>query len=185
VPTLVTTNIRASKLTVKDDATPPIDPAKRSLRFKSATYKGSASGVITPAVGSSSDPTSGGSTGGGATLTVYDPDIDDEVVIPLPAANWTVSGSVGRESYKYRTTTGTIATIKLGRGKLTLKLKGAGSYGLANAPHGTLAVRLRLGTGVEFCGRAPAKFPPASYDTTSKFIGISNSSAPAVCPSVP
>ena len=65
-----------------------------------------------------------------------------------------------------------------------MKLSGQDSYALSGAPQGTLAMRLHLGTAVEYCGAAPAKAPPEANDTTTKFVAVSNSPAGA-CPAVP
>jgi len=53
------------------------------------------------------------------------------------------------------------------------------------APQGTVAVRLKLGTGIELCGAAPGRSPAAANDTTAKFVGARNTTPPSRCPSVP
>lgn len=188
MPTLTTTNIRASKLTVRDDGTPPINTAARSVRFRSGPYKGSPSGVIAPARGTAGDPTGAGSSGGGATLVVYSPDNGNKKTISLPVGNWTATGTQTSPKYKYQLpkgTIGTIAKVRLQSGKVSLSVKGTGSYTLQSSPQERIAVRLRLGTGVELCAIAPADDPVQSNDTTAKFSGVVNSPAPGVCPPIP
>ncbi|MEO6026910.1 MAG: hypothetical protein ABIR79_08620, partial [Candidatus Binatia bacterium] len=180
---LAIASVRASKFKVRDDAEPPIKQSARQTQFRSGPYKGAASGVVAPIAGSSGDPTLGG-----ATLTVYNPTTGADTVIPLPAANWTVSGSVLKEKYRYRSpkgTLGTTVTITIGAGKLSVKAKADGSYSLAGAPQGALAIRLALGTTVEYCSVGTAKAPPETNDTTSKFVAVSNGPAPGVCPPRP
>jgi hypothetical protein len=185
-PTLAITSVRASKLTVRDDVTPPISPSGRVTQFRSGPYKGSASGVLSPVSHSAGDPTSVGASGGGAVLTVYNPTSGDQTVVTLPALNWSVSGSLLKEKYRYRSPKGDTTTVKIsvGAGRLSLKLGGVQSFPLSGAPQGTLAVRLKLGTGVEYCGAASARLPAESNDTTAKFVAWPNS--PAVpCPPIP
>jgi hypothetical protein len=182
------TGIRNSKLVLKDDVLPPINPDARSLRFTSAAYQGVPGGAYSPAFGTSGEPTLLGASGGGAVLTVYHPGGSEKVVLALPASAWTRIGTTVSPGYKYRDTKrllGPISQLTLKSGKLSLSGKGPGLLGLANAPHGSIAMRLRLGNGVEFCAVGPAKAPVASNDTTAKFISVSNASAPAVCPPVP
>ena len=187
-PTLAPTRIRSSALSLRDDATPPLNLNLRSIRFRSAPYQGTPGGAVSPALGSTGDPTVAGASGGGGTLTIYNPGGSEKVVIPLPVANWTSSGSGPSLGYRYRDTkrlAGPISSISLRAGKLSLSGKGGALYALANAPQGTMAVRLKLGSGLEFCAATPPKFPPSSNDTTSKFIGGANVAPPAVCPAVP
>jgi DNA-binding beta-propeller fold protein YncE len=182
------TGIRASALTLRDDARPPIDPTTRTMRFRSATYRGVPGGAFPPPFGSSGDPTSLGASGGGATLTVYSPGGTQKAVLALPAAGWSTAGTSVRPGYRYRDhkrTSGPISLVTLTNGRLSLSGKGAALYGLANAPQSAMALRLRLGNGVEYCAVAPAKAPVASNDTTAKFVGVPNTAAPAVCPPVP
>ncbi|MEW6273379.1 MAG: hypothetical protein AB1689_29215, partial [Thermodesulfobacteriota bacterium] len=182
------TPIRASALVLRDDATPPIVANARTMRMRSAPHKGVPSGVTAPQFFSSSDPTLLGATGGGGTLTIYNPGGTEKVVLPLPAGRWLASGTFARPSYRYRDPkreSGPITSIAIVNGRLSLSGKGGALYSLANAPQGTMAVRLRLGSGVEFCAAAPAKAPATTSDTTSKFVGAPNSPPPAVCPPVP
>jgi len=187
-PTLAPTRIRSSALSLRDDATPPVNPNLRSIRFRSANYQGTPGGAVSPPAGSTGDPTSAGASGGGGTLTIYNPGGTETVVIALPVANWSASGAGASFGYKYRDTrllSGPVSSISLRAGKLSLSGKGGALYALSNAPQGTMAVRLKLGSGVEFCAATAPKFPPSSNDTTSKFNGGANVPPPAVCPAVP
>ncbi len=182
------TGIRNSKLVLKDDVLPPISADARSLRFVSSSYQGVPGGAFSPAFGTTSEPTLLGASGGGAVLTVYHPGGTEKVVLGLPASAWTRIGTNVSPGYKYRDSTrqlGPISQVTLKNGKLSLSGKGAGLLGLSGAPNGSIAVRLRLGNGVEFCAVGPAKAPVASNDTTAKFVSAANASAPVVCPPVP
>jgi len=182
------TGIGNSALVLKDDVTPPINVDRRSMRFRSATYQSVPGAVSPPAFGTAADPSMLGSTGGGAVLTVYNPTLGQKVVVPLAAGNWQRTGTNVAPGYKYRDSkrlAGPVTQVALKNGRLSLSGKGAALYGLADAPQGTVALRLRLGSGVEFCAVAPAKAPVASNDTTAKFVSAANTSAPAVCPPVP
>jgi len=174
--------VRASKLGVRDDVTPPITAAGRKTQFRSGSYKGLASGVVAPVAGSSGDPTLGG-----GQLTVYNAASGAETVIPLPPSDWTLSGSVLTEKYRYRSPKGAATNVKItvGAGRLGVQVKGDASFALTGAPQGTLAVRLALGSSVQYCSAAPAKAPSATNDTPSKFVGVPNSPAPASCPPLP
>ncbi len=187
-PTLATTNVRASALMLRDDDRPPIDPGKRTFRFRAASFKGVPSGAIPPLWSSAGDPTTLGASGGGATLTIYDPDGADKVVLQLPALRWTRAGSLANPRYIYRDpkrASGPVTQVALVNGRLTIAAKGPQLYSLAGAPQGSLAVRLRLGTGVEYCAVAPPKAPAEKNDTTARFTGAPNTPPPVECPPVP
>jgi len=187
-PGLPATSIRTSALTLRDDAKPPINLDGRSIRFRSAAYQGVPGGAFSPAFGTAGDPTLLGASGGGAVLTVYNPGGTEKVVIPLPGSAWQRTGTNVSPGYKYRDAkraSGPITQIALGNGRLALSGKGAALYSLANAPQGSIAIRLRLGSGVEYCAVGPAKAPVASNDTTAKFVSSANAVPPALCPPVP
>jgi YVTN family beta-propeller protein len=182
--------IRASALTLHDDATPPIDPTKRTISFRSASFHGSPSGVVQPAFGSGGDPMLGG-----AVLSVFNANGGtDVVVLTLPASGWKHLGTAAKpRGYKYsdaKGTNGPIQSVTLSNSKLTVRGKGAGLYPLVHAPQGKVGVDLTLGTDPTMCAVAPAKptgNPPstAKNDTTAKFVGVPNSPPPAVCPIAP
>ena len=177
------TAIAATSLSLRDDDTAPINLDRRKLSFKSSKSDGVPSGVTVPPFASTGDPTTGG-----AVLRVYGSTGGEPVVLPLPAANWSRSGSATKPSYRYtdkRRASGPITSVALKDGSLRLKGKGAALYSLAGAPQGTVTVRLQLGTGVMLCAVAPAKDPTTSNDTTAKFTGARHAPAPVTCPIVP
>jgi hypothetical protein len=69
--------------------------------------------------------------------------------------------------------------------RLSVRGGGAALYGLAGGPQGAMGIRLRLGTGVEFCAAAPASGSLPENDSTNRFKGERNTAAPAPCPAVP
>ena len=112
----------------------------------------------------------------------------DKVSIPLPVTSWRTIGTSSQPGYKYRDPghlAGPVHVVALRKGRLTVKGKGAQLYGLGNAPQGSLAVRLQLGSGVEFCALAPARPPEIRNDTTLSFVGVPHAPAPVSCPPVP
>ncbi|MDG2304321.1 MAG: hypothetical protein P8R42_06625 [Candidatus Binatia bacterium] len=188
--TYAVTVIRAGTFKLKDDDTLPIEPKKRKLTFRSKKSKNGPSGVVEPDFGSVGDPTSAGSSGGGATLTVYKVGgtPDDVYTHDLPAALWSQTGNAALPGYKYKDSQaieGPIKKVVLGKGSLVVSGKGDGIYPLADAPQKEMAVRLKLGTGIELCASAPARAPAIKNDTTRKFLGEKDPPLPAVCPPVP
>ena len=182
--------IRASRLKILDDDVAPISARKRKLSFRSATYRGEPSGVVTPAFGSASDPTAAGSGGGGAVLTVYKVggEESDVATYALPASLWTRTGKESNPGYRYRDSAniaGPITKIVLGRGRLVIVGKGEGIYELAGAPQEQMALRLELGTDTTFCTAAPARFPAIKFDSTRTFDAEKNLPPPALCPAIP
>ena len=166
---------------MKDDAVLPIDAKKRRFSFKSSAFRGSPSGVITPAYGSEGDPTPAGASGGGATLTIHQVygDAEDAVTLDLPASRWEQSGSPLVPGYRYKDSKvadGPIQKIRIRNGTLTIAGKGEGLYTLEGAPQSRMALRLQLGNGATFCATARAKGPATANDSTVKFN--SDKSAP-------
>ncbi len=184
------TLIRSSQFKVIDDDSPPITAKKRRLKFRAKPSKNGPSGVIEPAFGSVGDPSSAGSSGGGAVVTVYKVggSPDDVYTYVLPAGLWSQSGNVLLPGYKYKdskATQGPIKKVRLAKGRLTIVGKGDGIYELAGAPQEDLAIRLKLGTGIELCATAPARSPASKYDSTRRFEGEKDSPPPAACPPIP
>ncbi|MBY0278828.1 hypothetical protein K2Z84_26125 [Candidatus Binatia bacterium] len=184
---IVPSLIRTASLSLRDDPSPPVNPNVSRLSFRSAKYGVAPSGVVIPAPGSAADPTSAGANGGGAILTVYRTDGGtDKVVLPLAASRWKKTGTASKPGFSYSDTGhagGPITSVALRNGTLTIRGNGAGIYQLDNAPQGGLALRLELGGTVQLCAAVAPK--DASNDTTSKFVGVRNSNAPAECPPVP
>jgi hypothetical protein len=180
--------IRTTVFKVRDDAAPPIDPARSRLTFRAADGPGAPSGVVVPPWFSPGDPTVDGPDGGGAILTIYRGDRDEAVEIVLPAVNWHRIGTVGRPGYRYRDPAGAqgpIRSVTLSGSRLVINGKGAGSYSLAGSPQGELALRLDLGGAVEMCAVTSPLAPPVTNDSTSQFRGARNAAAPAECPRSP
>jgi YVTN family beta-propeller protein len=177
--------VRTTSLTLRDDATPPINPNGRTLSFRSAKLGTSPSGVVVPAWTSAGDPTVSG-----ATLTVYDGDggAGTTVTVALPAIGWRRTGTATNPGYRYsdpQRFMGPITSVTLRAGTLAIRGKGPQLYALSNAPQGTMALRLELGGDTEMCAAAPAKTPTTSNDTTSKFVAARNTPPPVACPAVP
>ena len=173
----------------RDDARPPHDANKQRLSFRSSPHKGEPSGVITPDFGSVGDPTVGGESGGGATLMLYanGDNLDEAVQLSLPATLWERNGSSFQPGYSYKDkgqAEGPIQKVTLRNGKLSISGRGAGLYPLGDAPQGEMVLRLKLGTGVEFCATAQPRSPADRNDSTAKFNGEKGSPAPTDCPPV-
>ncbi len=179
--------IRSTTLRLGADDTLPIDARRAQIHFRSATLRGSPSGVVAPAFGSAGDPTPAGASGGGAQLTIYriGGTADDVVVIDLPAGRWMRAGGAGTPEYRYkdpRREDGPISKVHVHSGGLTIQGKGDGLYHLGGAPQGALALRLQLGTGETWCARAPARTPVSKFDTTARFEGARADAAACAAP---
>jgi hypothetical protein len=174
---------------MKDDATPPIAPSKRTFKFRSYPYKCSPSGVVSPLFGSDGDPTVGGSAGGGAEISIHGGQPGDAVVtITLPASGWGRTGFGTDPGYKYRdnrNVNGPITSVDIRGDRLKVRGKGPGLYSLAGAAYGSVTVRVELGARHGFCATAPAKAPATSNDTSAKFNGERNTAAGGACPPLP
>jgi hypothetical protein len=187
LPPGATVRIRSSSLTLKDDNSAPINLNKRKIRFTSRTNADAgANRIIPPLPGSAGDPTLHG-----ATLIVYNSSGSGEVVtVDLAAADWDVAAS-GVYRYRGPDQDGPVKTITILTDKITIKGgKADWDYTLNEPAQGRMAVRLALGTGVQWCADTPAKSsgsPPstAKSDKVDKFIGAKNTPPPALCPAVP
>jgi DNA-binding beta-propeller fold protein YncE len=173
--------IRASVLKLRDN---PGDANRRRLSFRSAPQSGSPSGVTVPAPGSALDPTVGG-----AKLTIFavGDTFAEATLIDLPIANWGQTGTPSNPGFRYRDTTGagSIRTILVRNGRLTIRGEGADLYSLADAPQGEMGIALAFGNGNGFCASAPARSPASKHDTTTAFNGEKGTTVPAICPDVP
>ncbi len=177
--------IDATKLSLRDDSTPPVNPSARKLTFKATTTRSLLSNrILVPAAGGSGDPTLHG-----ATLQLYNAAGGSErLTVSVPAAGWTASGS----GYRFKgSAAGVALTITIRRDKLSIAGKGAGlAYSLASPPQGRVAVRLGLGSAPPWCAEVPAKasgVPPstAKFDRVDRFDGRPLTPAPLVCPDMP
>ena len=173
-PTLIVTGSMA----LRDDALPPIDPSGRSFTFKAKNSGTLGSGVVAPAPLTQGDPSIHG-----GSITIYNGEgKTNKAVIDLPATGWTRGGTATAPTYKFKGT-GAIGAIDLRNGLLVIKGKGAVLLGLANAPQGSVAVRLRVGFDPAMCAKAPAL--SASVDTPARFDSAKSAPKPVVCPPVP
>jgi hypothetical protein len=181
--------IESTSLTLKDKSTPPADPNHRKIVFKSSTLGyPPANQVVAPARGAPGDPTAGG-----AVLRVYNSNGTGEIAqATLPASGWTALDATPT-GYKYRSASSTDAITRvLIRGNL-LKIRGGRSqwtYALAQAPQVSIAVRVTMGGGFEWCANTTARAsgnPPttASNDRVDKFVGARSVPPPAACPPLP
>jgi hypothetical protein len=175
------TNVQSTSLKLRD----PGPTTSRRITFKSTTKLDPLSRIVVPGAGTPGDPTSAGSTGGGAVLTVYNSNGSGEkVIVNLPAAGWTLNS----KGYRFRapSTTDPIQRVTVKNDSVRLRGgKTSWTYTLDEASQGSIALRLRLGTGTTWCANSPAKTPATSCDIPGKFIGLSKAPAPLVCPSVP
>jgi hypothetical protein len=183
-PAFVT--VQTTKLKMKDDSTPPANPAKRKLAFKATTTSDPAANrVVPPAPGSAGDPTLGG-----AVLTVYNSAGTFETVpIPLAAADWTASG--GSYSYRGPDPNGPVQRITISADRIDVKAgKSAFGYSLDEPAQGSVAVRLQLGSTIVWCANAVAKRSgsppsPAKNDKPDRFVAAKRTPAPFFCPNLP
>jgi len=175
--------IATTSFQMADDDKPPLEAKRRKLTFKSAPKRGVASGVVVPAFDSDGDPTLGG-----ATLTVFRVKDSASSAFVLPTSGWKRTGNPTKPGYKYsdsKSLSGPIRTVTLANGKLTIKGKGDGLFALADAPQGTMALRLALGDGEELCAVAPPREPASKYDVPSRWKSVEGAPAPDLCPHVP
>jgi len=176
--------VRTSALKLRDGSMSG-DPGKRRFTFKSMTRRdGADHRIVVPAPGSIGDPTATG-PGGGASLTVFNPDSGETFSATLPAANWTPSHGTG---FDYKDPHGAITRVSVSADHLMVKGQGAAfGYSLDEPRQGTIAVRLQLGSAAPWCAEAPAKAtgkPPVTVknDKQDRFTAQSNAPAPDQCP---
>jgi hypothetical protein len=186
---LVTIATRILKL--RDDATPPTNPARRKITFRSSTrLDPPANRIVLAPPGSAGDPTVGG-----ATLAVYNSAGSGEKVLvslpplgPFTGSGWSIIGTPTKfKGYRYRgkDPNGPISAILVQADKI--RVNGGESnwtYTLNEAFQGRIAVRLTLGTGTVWCADAPAKPPAAVNDKVDRFIA-GKTPAPVSCPPLP
>ena len=185
-PTFVLIPTKTLKL--KDDSSAPIALIKRRILFKSNTRKeGAQNKIVVPAPGGPGDPTANG-----ATLTVYNSGglTSDQVVVALPAANWSLIGSVSKPRgwrFKDANPDGPIRSVLLKNDRLKVNGGRANwTYTLNEPMQGSVAVRLESGTSA-WCADGPAKAtgnPPstAKHDRVDRFRAEPKSPAPVSCP---
>jgi hypothetical protein len=177
--------VQAKSFSLRDDNTPPVNPRARQIRFKSSTrFEPAANRIAPPARGSAGDPTLNG-----ATLRVYNSAGSGELVtVTLPASGWVALGSVSRPlGYRFRASGAAVGTVTVRNDRISVS-GGGESWGftLNEASQGSVALRLTIGTlGVTWCAEAGRPPYQARYDVTDRFLGVTGTPAPAVCPAVP
>jgi hypothetical protein len=106
--------------------------------------------------------------------------------VDLPATGWSWSGTSYLKRYSFRSPDphAPVRRVTVQNGVITIR-GGAAAFGysLSAAPQGSVAVRLRLGTGVTWCAEAPAA--SLADDRVDRFVAKVDSAAPAQCPLVP
>lgn len=180
--------VEASVLRLRDGSAAG-SPNKRRFTFKSRTKKDSADHRIAlPPPGSVGDPTATGSTGGGATLDVYNPESGERVTASLPASGWRLNAS--GTTYSFGDPHGPVQKVKVKVDSLSIEGGKSGwGFTLDEPRQGRIAVRLKLGSAEPWCSEAPARLtgnPATSVknDRVDRFIGQGNAPAPEQCPLV-
>ncbi|MEW6271802.1 MAG: hypothetical protein AB1689_21170 [Thermodesulfobacteriota bacterium] len=178
--------VQTTALRLADDSTPPANPERRKITFRSATAKDpEVNRIVPPPPGAAGDPTVSG-----ARLRVYNSaGSGEQLDLALPAAGWLALPSGG-----YRFKGGTDEAVR----DVTLKpdlltVRGGGStwgYTLDEPSQGRVALRLTLGDALDLCADAPARLagrPPTTEqnDRRDKFVAASKTPAPASCPVPP
>jgi DNA-binding beta-propeller fold protein YncE/mono/diheme cytochrome c family protein len=174
--------IPTKKLTLRDRSTPPADPNRRKVVFKSVTNApGSPFHITPPPQGSPDDPRTVG-----AIVAVYNSVALGGELVPvgLPPAGWRATGS---NAYKYKgASTAGITGAVLKPNLLAFKGGKAGwNYTLNEPSQGRVATVFILGSTI-YCSDAPAKAsgnPPSttSNDHVDKFIAAPNTPPPPFC----
>jgi hypothetical protein len=155
-------------------------PSARKLSFVSSTKDAPADArVIAPARGSAGDPRVGG-----ATLLVYNANGSGEAVrIPLPPSGWSAKGTDSRpDGYVFRAAgkNDPVKTVTVEDDKLVVKGgRELFKYTLEEPTQGRMAMRLTLGTDVQWCAAASGR-----QDAVDKFVANPNTPAPGVCPAM-
>jgi hypothetical protein len=145
---------------------------------------------MVPAGGTAGDPTPGGGTGGGAVVDVYDSNGSGEhVEVTLPAAGWSAIGDTTTpRGYKYKSASATDAITRVVVRANQLRVRGGKAnwlYTLAAPSQGRVAVRVTLGSGVQWCADTGPKSPASENDRVDKFIGAKRTPPPVACPAMP
>lgn len=184
-----TTGIPTKRLLLVDDALPPFSELRRRITFQSRGTPLAPPPAV-PGWGTRGDPSPEGASGGGARLIVQrvGGTPADVVTLDLPAARWVRTGRGATAGYRYRDARredGPITSVVVNHTGVTIRGAGAALLSLAGAPEGAIALRLELGAGVIWCASAPAREPALRYDSTSRFDGVRDTSAPTTCPAVP
>jgi hypothetical protein len=186
-PTVVLVGTHRMKM--KDDSVDPIFAGKRKFTWKvrSGLTAPPENQVVMPEAGSAGDPTPGGATGGGGTLTVYNAAGSGEVyTVDLPAENWRVAGDQFKGFRYVYASSAPVWKVWLKSPKITIQGgKAPWEYTLDEASQGTIAVQLTLGTGITWCSTALPDDPAEKWDIQDRFKAASAGPPPATCPAIP
>src|SRR5262249_13350321 len=129
--------IRTSKLVLRDDVRPPLDPSKRRVTFVADTKHDPTAGqIVVPAAGGTADPSPNA-----ATLIVYDAaDLTSNMVdLKLPAGGWTPLGRPDApKGWQYRGAAGSaIQSVVIKKNHIVLRGGGsAWTYALTEPAQG-------------------------------------------------
>ncbi|MFQ5668540.1 MAG: TolB family protein [Candidatus Binatia bacterium] len=176
--------VPARSLVMKDDSQGGM-ATKRRFRLRVRTMQEQMERrVVPPARGSAGDPRVNG-----AVLTVYNSAGSSEAVtVALPPAAWQALGTESNpRGYRFRdqSRTGPVQRVVVKPDIIRITAgKANWSYTLDEPTQGRIAVRLRLGTALEWCTDVPAGANSAS-DRVDFFRGKRKTPAPAACPPVP
>jgi hypothetical protein len=157
--------VAGRKLRVRDNAN---DPGARRIdaRLKDVS-------IVTPAVGSSGDPTVGG-----ATLELVNPITSESAQFSLPSGGWTALGvPPGKAAYRYKDPSGSAGPCKVVqiRARTLLKASCSGRLGvipftLDEPTQETLSISLRLGAAEPQC----ATFGAGPFPNVGRDAGTTN-----------
>jgi hypothetical protein len=161
----VLTVLESGKLDLKEKVI--ADGVQRKL-----TVKLRSNAIVPPLPGSAGDPTLGG-----AALRIYNASGSGEQwTVGLPAEGWERTASGYRFCPK-----GTGGCVNVRARNLRVKLKGTYlEYSLDERRQGRLAVRLTLGSGVQWCAESGARI-----DTAGRFKGARATGPVGPCPVAP
>ncbi|MBY0276776.1 hypothetical protein K2Z84_15670 [Candidatus Binatia bacterium] len=178
-PGFALTTIGTKSLVLKDGSEKGL--AKKRLLAFAATSKDvpAPHRIVAPARGTSGDPRTGG-----ATLILYNASGSGESIrVPLPSSGWAAKGSPSKPAtyvFKAPHKTDPIQQVTVRDDKIVVK---GGheffAYSLDEAEQGRLALRLTLGTGVQWCTEVSGRI-----DEIDRFIANGNAAAPAICPAL-
>jgi hypothetical protein len=164
--------IRPNLLSVRDSS----NPAQRSLKFTSKYSGGTSSFVTPPRPQFSDDPTLQG-----GQLWVWNPSKPGtQMHMDLFAQYWKLGGAAGKPVWTYKSPDG-LVSIKLKAENLVITVKGSQVFSLAGAPHGSLALQLKLGLEAGMCTVANS----GMSDNPTKFDSIVNGPRPVTCANIP
>jgi DNA-binding beta-propeller fold protein YncE len=178
--------VQTTALRLADDSTPPANPSRRRISFRSSTRTDTTGHrIVSPPFGSAADPTIAG-----ATLRVYNSDgSGEQFSVALPASGWLPSGAGG---YRFRgASTDPVQSVTVKNDLITVRGgKDGWGYTLDEPAQGRIAVRLSFGTTLDWCADAPAKAsgrPPttAANDRQDKFVAAAKTPPPSSCPIPP